>query len=169
MAAPTLTAPATPLGYKLPEGFVALIVFAANPTVSLFIKSAKPPGWDVGDGIDQTTMSNVNVMTSYPPALAKATDLTLKCGYDPKVYGQLLPGAGLTGINNAISFYWPDGVAGSTASSVALWGFLKKIEFDELKPKTFPECTVVIEVTNYDFVNKVQALPVYTDDTVPGT
>ena len=159
MSAPTPLARGNPVGFKLPEGFPSKITFAANPTVSIWEKAVKPSGRKV-EAIDQTTMFNVTNETTYPSALKKSTPGSLKGAYDPQLRNQI---ESLVGIPTTITQTWPDG------SSVAAFGFISEAMFDELKAKTQPEVTLTFEISDYDAINKVEAGPVYTDDSLPGT
>ena len=159
MTAPAVLARGTPVGFKLPEGFVSKVTFAANPTVSIWEKSVKPTGLKV-EMIDQTTMFNTKYATKYPAALLESTGGSLKGAYDPKLRSQILA---LVGVPTTITQTWPDG------STEAAYGCLAEVDFDELKPKSQPEANFKFEITNYDATNKVEEGPVYTDDALAGT
>jgi hypothetical protein len=154
MAAPTVTPRTTPpAGVKLEDGFKTLIAFAADPDISFWEKSVKPPGIDGGDAIDETTMHNTAWRTRSPRALKTLTDSTVTAQYDPKVYTQI---EALVNVRGAITVHFPDN------SSLAFYGFLQKFEPGELKEGDPPEASITIIPTNYDPVNHVEAAPVYT-------
>src|SRR5689334_19933032 len=100
MSAPVPTAPGTPAGILLDDGFSTRITFATNTTVSLWEKSVKPPGLDGGDPIEQTTMRNLTLRTFAPRGLQTLTPMTTTAAYDPNVYNQLLA---LININTTVT------------------------------------------------------------------
>lgn len=160
MAAPVLTALGTPAGRFMKEGYVTRLAFAALPTVSLWIKSLKPPGVDGGDPIDITTMHNATWETMAYKALKKLTEGTFTAAYDPNIYASAQIQA-LININTSISVHYPDG------STLVFWGAMTKGDPSEHKRGEFPEFSVTFVPSNWDDVNWVEAAPVIT--SVPGT
>lgn len=157
MSAPTATARQTPAGIKLDDGFKTLVCPAANPTISFWEKTVKPPGLDGGDAIDTTTMHNNTWRTKAPRALVTMTDGDCKAAYDPNLYNTILT---LLNVKTVWTVTFPDG------STLAFWGFLKSFAPDELKEGAQPEATVMIVPTNQDSTGTEQA-PVLT--SVAGT
>ena len=158
MAAPSVTARSAPVGIKLDDGYSTKIAFAADPDVSFWEKTVKPPGIDGGDAIDQTTMHNTAYRTSAARALKTLTDSSSTVAYDPAVYTQILA---LINVEGSITIHFPDG------STLAFYGFLKSFEVNDHTEGEQPEATISIVPTNFDPTNKVEAAPVLT--SVAGT
>lgn len=158
MGAPTPTARVTPAGLKLEDGQFSTHTFAADPDVGLWEKSVKPPGMDGGDKIDLTNHHNVAYRTSAPRNLKTLTASTFKAFYDPDVYNQLMA---LINVKTTCTTTFIDG------STLAYFGYLKSVEFDDMVEGTAPECTVTIETTNVDPSDGSEAGPVLT--SVSGT
>lgn len=153
MAAPTPSARQTPAGIKLEDGHSTLIAFAADPDVSFWEKTVKPPGIDGGEAIETTTMHNTNWRTMVSRQLKTLTPCSGKAAYDPNVVNNLND---LINVQTTITIHFPD------TSTLAFYGFLQSVEFDEMSEGTQPELSYTIVPTNYDPVNKVEAGPVLT-------
>ena len=158
MAAPTPVARGTPAGLKLKDGQFTKLTFNDLPTLSVWEKAVKPPGIDGGDPIPQTTHHNVYWRTTAPRALRTLTQSTIKVAYDPNMVNQL---ESQVNREQGLTVTFPDG------STLAFFGFLKSVEFDDLVEGEQPEATIQIEPTNWDPVNDVEAGPVLT--SVAGT
>jgi hypothetical protein len=156
--APPTTVRQAPTGIKLKDGFKTTIAFAADPDVSLWERSVKPPGLNGGDAIDTTTMHNTKWRTRNPRKLKTMTNCTGKAAYDPDVYNQLI---NLINVETAITIRFTDG------STLDFYGALTELEFDELQEGNFPECNYVIVPTNQDPVTGAEVDPVLT--SVAGT
>jgi hypothetical protein len=154
MTAPVVTARGTPLFYQMPEGMFATIAFSLDPTVCFWEKSLKPPGFDGGAPIDQTTQLNTAWKTSAPRVLKKLMPLTGKAAYNPDVMDKI--NNDLLNKPGSITYHFPD------TSTIAFYGYLQKIDFDDLEEGKLPELSFTIEVTNFDPVNHVEAGPVIT-------
>lgn len=152
MANPTTTPPGTPPGRMLKDGFKTRITFASKPNVRLWIKTAKPPGLDGGDAIEQTTMHNDNWRTFAPRSLKTLTEVKAKCAYNPAVYDQI---AALINVEDSITALFPDG------STLDFFGFLQKFEPSDHEEGKQPEAEVTIRPTNWDYTNNVEAGPNY--------
>lgn len=153
MAAPTPTARQTPSGYKLPDGYQTLITFARQPAIKFWEKTIKPPGIDGKEAIDTTTMLNSQWRTFAHRSLQTLTPASVKAAYDPEYYTAI---RSLINTNDTITVRWPDG------STLAFYGFLQGIEYDELVEGTMPEATLTITPTNWDAANGVEAGPTFT-------
>jgi len=158
MAAPTPTTRQTPTGFKMPDGYQALITFANKPAVQLWERQVKPPGLDGGDGIDTTTMHNVRWRTKANRHLITLAEASAMCAYDPDSYNDLLS---LLNSPQSITVRFPDN------STLAFFGYMQKAEFGELKEGEFPEVTVQITPTNQDPTSTSEQAPVFT--AAPGT
>lgn len=158
MSAPATTARQTPAGIKLDDGYQTKIAFAADPDVSFWEKTVKPPGLDGGSPIDTTTMHNTTWRTMAARALITLTESTVNAAYDPNVYNNILA---LINVEGAITVRFPDG------STLSFFGFLQKFEPNDNAEGEMPMAAVTITPTNYDPVGKVEAAPVLT--SVAGT
>lgn len=158
MAAPTHTAIGTPAGIMLRDGFKGILVFARRPNIQLKIITAKPPGWDNGDSINQTTMHST-IETSAPQAINKVTNPSGTAAYDPKALADIR--TYLIGQEGSCTYWWPDG------SYMDFYGYLKKADPSELKKGERPELAWECEVTNWDPVAHTEQEPVITE--VAGT
>lgn len=141
MAAPATTVRQTPAGKFIEDGYQTLIAFAADPNVSLWEKTVKPPGMDGGDEIDITTMHNIDYRTRASRALKTLTNTTFTAAYDPGVYDQLLA---LINVEGAITIYFPND------DILNFYGFLKNAEPSEHTEGEFPEMSCEIVPTNRD-------------------
>lgn len=152
MAAPAPTPRTLPTGYKLPDGYRALVTFGSNPGISLWEKTVKPPPVEGGDKIDTTTMINAAWRTAWLRQLKTLGDLTFEAAYDPDVLSTIFS---QTNRNDQITVFFGDG------TTLAFWGGLVKFEPGELKEGEFPQATVSISATNTDNSYAEQA-PVLT-------
>lgn len=150
MAAPVPTTRQTPYGIKLKDGYRTLFTFAADPDVSFWEKTVKPPGLDGGDAIEQTTMHNEDYRTFAPRSLITMTESSMTAAYDPAVLTQIMA---LINIETTITISFADG------STWAFFGFLKSFETNELQEGEQPNASVSIVCTNFDPTNKVEAGP----------
>lgn len=153
MTAPTPTARGTPSGRKMPDGYQTLYVFARIPTMGIWEKSVKPPGVDGGDAINTTTMQNLVWQTMAARALKTLTQSTFKAAYDPDTIPALVNAVNQL---DTCTIHYPDD------SSLAFYGFLKSVEFEDLVEGTMPEGTFTVTPTNYDPVGNVEAGPFLT-------
>lgn len=153
MSAPSTTARQTPTGLRLTDGFPTKIAFAADPDVSFWEMTVKPPGLDGGDAVNTTTMHNVTWRTMAPRQLVTLTDSSTTVAYDPDLYNQILA---LLNVVTSITVHFPDG------STLDFFGFLRKFEAQELKEGEMPQATVDIVPTNYDPVAGTEQAPVLT-------
>jgi hypothetical protein len=158
MAAPAATARGVPGGKPLKEGYKCLITMALNATFELYEISVTPPSMTNGDEIDTTTQHNIQFTTKAPRGSYEATPLldygetSSKCGYDPIVYNGAKSHMGK---ETTITKEWADG------STLAFFGYLKSLDFDEESRGEFPTCTAVFMQTNWDPTGKVEAGPTY--------
>ena len=141
MTAPVASVRVNPQGIKLDDGFPTFIVFAADPDVSLWEKTVKPPGLDGGDPIDTTTMLNDNLRTFASRSLKTMTPMTTTMAYDPKVFSQLLT---LINVETTITVRFPNG------DTLAFYGYLRSFEPNEISEGEQPTASVTIQPTNQD-------------------
>jgi hypothetical protein len=146
----TTTSRQAPGGSRLLDGYQTLIAFAADPDVSLWERTVKPPGIDGGDEVDTTTMHNEEVRTFGPRSLKTMTASTFTAAYDPEVYDQIMA---LCNENGWITVHFPDG------SGIDFAGYLKTFEPADISEGEMPEATVTIVCTNQ--IDGVETLPDY--------
>jgi hypothetical protein len=130
-----------PVGSKLDDGYSTKITFTADPDVSFWEKSVKPPGVDGGDPIDITTMFNAEWRTAAPRSLKTLTEASATVAYDPQVYDQIVA---LINVKTWVTILFSDG------SGIHFPGYLKSFEPGELSEGGFPEATISIVPTNAD-------------------
>lgn len=161
MAAPTVTARATPAGIKLDRGHSTKIAFARDSNVSFWEKEVTPPAVDGGDPIDTTTMFNTAYRTFASRALVTLPEFTVSAAYDPNVINDVI--TNLINQAGAITVHFPDG------STYSFFGYLKAFSPQGLSQDNAdqPMAEVTIVVTNWDPANRVEAGPVLTQ--VAGT
>lgn len=159
MAAPATTAPGTPAGRILPDGYQTRIAFSLAPTATFLEKTVKPPALDGGEKIPQTTMRNAALRTFAPRSLYELSDFTSTGAYDPDLYNVFR--SLVNQKTGSVTITWPDG------STLDFYGYLQKFEPADLADGTQPEATITVVVTNYDKTNNVEAAPVFT--SVSGT
>lgn len=158
MSAPATTTRQTPAGLRLTDGFPTKIAFAADPDVSFWEMTVKPPGIDGGDAVNTTTMHNTDWRTMAPRQLKTLTDSSTTVAYDPNIYNNILA---LINVVTSVTVHFPDG------STLDFWGYLRKFEPQELKEGEMPQASVDIVPTNYDPSAGTEQAPVLT--SVPGT
>lgn len=153
MAAPTPTVRGTPVGRKIPDGFSTKLTFARFPTLGIFEKTVKGYEFDGGEPIPQSTMHNVRYHTFAPRTLIKSGPVVLKCAYDEDVIANIM---NLLNSPDTITEGFP------TGSTLCYYGWLMKFTQDPREEGKQPEAEVTIFVSNYDYVNNVEAAPVFT-------
>lgn len=157
-AAPSATVRQTPAGRWLKDGYQVLTTVALDPDISFWEKTITPPGLDNGDAIEQTTQHNADWRGFAPRGLITMTESTRTVAYDPAVYTQI---AAVIGRETTITERFADG------STLAYYGYVKSFQPNEMSEGNQPEATVVIQPTNWDYTNNVEAAPVLT--SVSGT
>lgn len=151
MTAPVAGARLDPAGIKLDDGYRTLLACAANPDVSFWEKTVKPPGLDGGDEIDTTTMHNDTWRTRAPRALVTMTEASMTAAYDPNIYNDILS---VLNVETTWTVHFPDG------STLAFYGFLKNFETNELSEGEQPTASITVVPTNQDPVTGAEEAPV---------
>jgi hypothetical protein len=151
MAAPALTARITPTGFKLLDGYQALIAWSSEPGLDVWEIEVQPPGIDGDEQINTTTMHNEDYRTFSPRSLKTLTPHQVVVAYDPSSWENL---NGLINFNDAITVIYSDG------STLSFWGYLKSVEFQPMVEGEMPRATLTIVPTNWDDDNCVEAAPV---------
>lgn len=160
MAAPTPSPRLVPTGQFLKNGYRSLITIANAPHIALWEKGVQPPGLDGGEPVDTTTMHNRDYRSSAPRSLKTLTAVTFKAAYDPAVYPDLVAQINVEQVFTNLF---------SNHDSLCYWGFLQKVEPQEMVDGTQPEANVTIMPTNVDPSDGSEAGPVWTAATGTGT
>jgi len=167
MGAPAITAPGTPEGVKVDDGFASCFAFALLPNVSLWEVETQMPGLDGGDPIDNTTHRNKKVRTKAARKLYDVGETQHTCRYNKKTFEQIK--ASLLNKPGAITQHFPDGVPTSTesglglGSSVSYFGYIQKIDPKPFKEGEPPEVEITVVTTNVDPSDGSEAVPVMNE------
>ena len=159
MAAPTPTSRnlRVPDGSKLTDGKTSFIIIGAGSSyrdIAFWEESVQPPGYDGGEPIQTGDMFNSVYHTKQPQKLINGTAMRVTANYDPAFINDIIAAIN---DNTTITHHWPD------LSSYAFYGFLRSVEFQELRNGQQPKCTLVIEQTNTDPSDGSEAGGVYTE------
>jgi hypothetical protein len=103
-------------------------------------------------------MHNATVTTKAAQALYDVPNAQTTVAYDPAVITQI---QALVNQEGSITEHFSDG------STLSYYGYLKSFAPAEKTRGTQPEATIEIVVTNWDPINRVEAVPVLT--SVAGT
>ena len=103
-------------------------------------------------------MFNVKYRTFAPKTLITLTEASGTAAYDPNVIPELLA---MLNFPSSVTVHFPSN------EQYSFFGFIQKVEFKELKEGEQPELDYTIGITNYDYINNVEAGPLYTP--APGT
>lgn len=125
----------------LRNGFVSKVTLGLDPDVAFMEKTVKPPAYDGGDPIDQTTMFNSKFRTKAPQALIETGPITGTAAYDPLVLDQIKD---YINVETTITVLFPDG------STLAIFGWLRLFDPDPLANGTHPEASFTFETSNMD-------------------
>lgn len=158
MAAPTVTARSTPTGYWLDNGFRTKITFALDVDVSLWEMTVTPAGLENGEPIPQDSMWNTTWRIKRARELLELTPSQMTFLFDPDMRQQI---QSFCGQETTITETLPDG------SQVAYYGYLRSVTFQPLTPGQPGQGTAVIQPTQWDKTNKVEAGPTFVN--VSGT
>ena len=150
MAAPSATARETPVGIALQDGFSTKITLGADASIEFWEKTVKPPGVDGGDPVETKTMHNSDWETFAPRSLKRLTEVGSRVAYDPDLYDELT-----SRVNSEDTIT----VTFSDASTLAFFGYLRSFEPADCEEGTQPEADIVIQPTNWDYTNHVEAGP----------
>ena len=156
MTAPSPTVRQNPgtNGIKMDDGYQTLVTIALDPDIEFWEKTVQPPGVDGGDEIETTTMWNNDWRTMAPRALKTLTPVELTAAWDPDLYNQAIL---ICNKRTTITVLLPDG------TTIAFYGYLKKIEPQSQEEGSQPEVNVTIIPTNWDHVANVEAGPVIAE------
>lgn len=152
MTAPAAGTRSTPAGVDMEDGWVTKIGFSQDVDISIWEESVKPPGTDGGDPIDLKTMWSEDWETFAPKGLKKSTDGNVKFSYDPSCTAQI---NAIVNVKGTITIFYPNG------GTLAFFGYVKSVDFDDLAYGSKPKGTLVIVVTNRDPSTGGEEGPVY--------
>jgi hypothetical protein len=169
MAAPAVTARATPAGRPLERGFKPWFSFGLLPTLGIWQFSITPGKMSGGPPIITSTFFNNYVHTKVPQVLVDLGPFTVRGKYDPDIFkndGTFTPSASnqfrsLINRIGAVTFHFPAPNAGTLSN----YGWLREIDFGEFKEgdTTPPTVTMSIEISSWDPVNLVETEWSYVD------
>jgi len=140
---PVPTSPGVPAGFKMDDGYQALITLAVSTTISLWPLTVQPPSLDGGEAIPTTTMLNTKLKTFSPQALITMLASPVQCGYDPRLFNQVLASS-IINKPTTITITFMEG------STLAYYGWLQKVDFGPLAIGAFPSCTATLFPSNQD-------------------
>jgi hypothetical protein len=126
------------------------------PNIALWEITVKPPGFDGGDPVDTTTMHNEDWRTKAPRSLVEMTNGTSKFAFDPKIYVDILS---VLNIEQTLTWRFSDG------STLAVFGFLRTFDIDDMSEGDMPQGAAEIEITNTDPTTGAETPPVLTEVT----
>lgn len=154
MAAPSATARLAPSGTGGPmkDGYRSLVTCALVPALNLWEKNVQFSGFEGGDPIPFSNMHNGTYMTQRPKSLKNKTPLTMRCAYTGTTMANL---EGLINRETTWSQYFPSG------NWVAFYGYLRSAIPQDHQEGNPPEVQVIIQPTNWDPANNVEAGPAY--------
>lgn len=147
----TTTARTTPSGVPLEDGFSTKIAFAADPNIDFWEMSVQPPGLDIGEKIETTSMLNDTWRTFAAQVLKTLTDSNLTVKYDPAVYDQIIA---LQGVNGWITLHFPNG------DTLDFVGYLQSFTPQTNEIGQLPTAAIKINPTNQ--LLGVETAPDYT-------
>lgn len=155
-AAPTPVAINTPAGLFLQNGYSTKIVFSRAPTIGFWEKTVQPGESDNGEPIEIVTMRDTQFVPMVPNSpLVKHGPSQVVCAYDPLAISDA--DTTLIGQPGTVTEQYADG------STKTFYGYLQKMARNAHARGAFPECTLTIVETDWDYVNRVVAGPVYTN------
>lgn len=153
MAAPTPTARATPAGRMLGDGHGTRITLALDTNIEFDEDEVTPPSFKADPPIDRTSNSNVRVRTYSPPLLFMVGPVKASVFYDPLVEAAIVA---------AICRHDTVTVTFSNGDTWCAFAYLEEFTPGSLRRGDKVKADVTIFITNFDPVNCVEALPVYT-------
>lgn len=159
-AAPVALARSTPAGRMLNTGYQTLVTIKSDPNIEFSEIGVTPPSIMGDDEVETTTQHNTTWRTFAPRTLMTLGEFQVRARYDPVIYSSIPV---VVNLNTTITITFPDGC------TLAFYGFVKGVEFDEMVEGTPPECTVTIKPTNQDPTDCTEQAPVYTADVGTGS
>lgn len=156
MAAPGVVTPGTPLGAKMPEGFRCKLSFGRLTTFAFWARELTPAPVNNGNALDVTTFYNTLFKTKRPQVLYEVGDIQAVGLWDADIFKDAQYKA-LLGLESNISILFPQG------STFSVFGYLQSITPSRMTHGEVPMTTINVVVTNWDYVNHVEAGPAYAD------
>lgn len=153
MAAPTAaSAPGTPAGNRLRNGYRCVLVFNDEPTAPIWPVSVTPPSLSGPPAIDTSTMLNDDWATRAPGALVTLGDFTFTANYATPIYTTILD---ILNVEGTYTIFFPDG------AKLAFYAALINFVPDALVNGTMPLATCTMVATNTDPATGGEEPPVY--------
>ncbi len=137
---------------QLNDGYKTTILFATSDIALAFEREVSPPGFEGGGPIPTSTMLNTTYETSSPNALIGMTPCTFVAAYDIEVYDEIIAAMN---VNQLITITFPD------TGTLAFYGWLDDVKFDNLVPKEQPKATFTVIPSLTDAVG-AETAPVVT-------
>jgi hypothetical protein len=145
--------------FILKDGYAASLAATGSAfDVTLDIVSLTPPGFDGGDMIDTTTMSNAAWRTFHPRSLITLTEFNATCAYDPAVLDTILT---TLNVNLAWTLTFPDKDGGAGGATWVFWAVMRMADPGELAEGEMPTFDVTLTPTNTDATG-AEVAPTYT-------
>lgn len=158
MAAPALVSAANPLGNKMPDGWKFRITFGLMTTFSVWATEISPPAVEGGPALPYTTFLNSSFMTKRPQYLWEIEAFSFTGMYDPDYWKDTMYKV-LVNRETNFTILWP------TSSTWTAYGYVRRLAPQRAAKGTQPLMDVTVEVTNWDYINKTEAGPVYVDNS----
>lgn len=160
MGNPTPGTRPAPTAWKVDQGYRIVVGNSRDPNINLWEIEVTPSGDEGGDAINTSTQWNDVRHTKRPRALID--------GQGGKITAQLAAGtrAELNAILNkeaTITEFYPDG------STYCYFGYFKNAKFSSFKEGDKPTVEVEIVETDWDYVNHVESVPVFSPAGGTGT
>lgn len=163
MAAPVAAAARvdpSALDIPLYDGHPTKVALNLTPAIAIWENSTTPPGVDGGDPIEATTFFNTAWRTFFPRALKTMTEMRLVGEYDPVLYDEANDSPDVnSNVIDAVNRRDTITVFFSDGSTLAFYGYLRAFNPQEHTEGSVPLAEMVIQPTNWDHVNNVEAGP----------
>ena len=153
MTAPTAATRGTPTAWKIDQGYRILVANSANLAINLWEIEVTPSGADGGDAIQTSTQLTQQWHTKRPRKLINNEGAKLKFQLAAGSKAQI---TALINVEATITEIYPDG------STYAYYGYFKSVKFGTFKEGEKPTGDLEIVETDWDYVNGVEAGPVFT-------
>ena len=154
MAAPTPTTRVAPSASVLADdGFATKITLSSVPSLQIWEKSLTALGVEGGEPIDITNMFASSWHTSAPRSLKKLKPVKVKAFFDINAWPTLVIQVNK---KQTITLLFPNG------ATLCFYGFVYDIGEPEFVEGSPAMVDMMVNPTNWDYVNGVEAAPVFT-------
>ena len=148
----TTTTRVVPTVLDMEDGFSTKIAFKLDPNIEFFENSVTPPGIDVGEKIDMSSMLNEEWRTFAAQVLKTLTDVTINASYNPVLYPSVVA---LVGKNDWITIHFPNG------AKLNFYGYLQSAVPQSHEIGAKPMIALKINPTNRHPTTGVETDPVF--------